>query len=64
MSYQTTPWKELAKKNFNPQATQVHAVRGSSHYDEIEALTKELMRKHFDDITQKMILGLFFSGMR
>ena len=48
MSYQTTPWKELAKKPSIRKPLKYIAVRGSSHYDEIEALTKELMRKHFD----------------
>lgn len=57
MSYQTTPWEELAKKPSIRKALKYIAIRGNSHYDEIEALTKELMRKHFDGITQKMILG-------
>lgn len=57
MSYQTTPWEELAKKPSIRKALKYVAIRGGSHYDEIEALTKELMRKHFDGITQKMILG-------
>ena len=57
MSYQTTPWEELAKKPSIRKTLKYIAIRGVSHYDEIEALTKELMRKHFDDITQKMIWG-------
>ena len=57
MSYQTTPWEELAKKPSIRKALKYIAIRGNNHYDEIEALTKELMRKHFDGITQKMILG-------
>ncbi len=57
MSYQTTPWEELAKKPSIRKALKYIAVRGNSHYDEIETLTKELMRKHFNGITQKMILG-------
>ncbi len=57
MSYQTTPWKELAKKPSIRKTLKYIAVRGGSHYDEVEALTKELMRKHFDGINQKMILG-------
>lgn len=57
MSYQTTPWEELAKKPFIRKALKYIAVRGNNHYDEIEALTKELIRKHFDGITQKMVLG-------
>ncbi len=57
MSYQTTPWEELAKKPSIRKALKYIAIRGSNHYDEMEALTKELMRKHFKGITQKMILG-------
>ena len=57
MSYQTTPWEELAKKPSIRKALKYIAVRGNNHYDEIEALTKELMRKHFSGITQKMIFG-------
>ena len=57
MSYQTTPWEELAKKPSIRKTLKYVAIRGCSHYDEIEALTKELMRKHFNGITQKMILG-------
>ena len=57
MSYQTTPWEELAKKPSIRKTLKYVAIRGGSHYDEIEALTKELMRKHFDGITQKMVLG-------
>lgn len=57
MSYQTKPWEELAKKPAIRRTLKYVAVRGENHYDEIEALTKELMRKHFDGLTQKMILG-------
>lgn len=57
MSYQATPWEELAKKPSIRKTLKYVAIRGGSHYDEIEALTKDLMRKHFDGITQKMILG-------
>ena len=57
MAYQTTPWEELAKKPSIRKALKYIAVKGNNHYDEIEALTKELMRKHFNGITQKMILG-------
>lgn len=57
MSYQTTPWEELAKKPSIRRTLKYIAVRGDNHYDEVEALTKELMRKHFDGINQKMILG-------
>lgn len=57
MSYQTTPWEELAKKPSIRKTLKYVAIRGYNHYDEIEALTKELMRKHSDGITQKMILG-------
>ena len=57
MSYQATPWEELAKKPSIRKTLKYVAIRGGSHYDEIEALTKDLMRKHFDGITLKMILG-------
>lgn len=57
MSYQATPWEELAKKPSIRKTLKYVAIRGGSHYDEIEELTKDLMRKHFDGITQKMILG-------
>lgn len=57
MSYQTTPWEELAKKPSIRKTLKYIAIRGGSHYDEIETLTKELMRKHFNGINQKMILG-------
>ena len=57
MSYQTTPWEELAKKPSIRKALKYIAIRGNNHYDEMEALTKELIRKHFDGITQKMVLG-------
>lgn len=57
MSYQTTPWEELAKKPSIRKTLKYIAIRGNSHYDEMEALTKELIRKHFDGITQKMVLG-------
>ena len=57
MSYQTTPWEELAKKPSIRKTLKYIAIRGNSHYDEMDALTKELIRKHFDGITQKMVLG-------
>jgi len=57
MSYQTTPWEELAKKPAIRRTFKYITIRGKNHYDEIEALTKELMRKHWDGISQKMILG-------
>ena len=57
MSYQTTPWEELAKKPSIRKTLKYIAIRGGNHYDEIEALTKELMHKHFKGINQKMILG-------
>lgn len=49
MSYQTTPWEELAKKPSIRKTLKYIAIRGNDHYDEMEALTKELIRKHFDD---------------
>ena len=57
MSYQTTPWEELAKKPSIRKTLKYVAIRENSHYDEMEALAKELIRKHFDGITQKMALG-------
>lgn len=57
MSYQTTPWEELAKKPSIRKTLKYIAIRGNDHYDEMEALTKELIWKHFDGITQKMVLG-------
>ena len=57
MSYQTTPWEELAKKPSIRKTLKYIAIRGNDHYDEMEALTKELIRKHFNGITQKMVLG-------
>ena len=57
MSYQTTPWEELAKKPSIRKTLKYISIRGGNHYDEIEALTKELMRKHFNGINQKMVLG-------
>lgn len=57
MSYQTTPWEKLAKKPSIRKTLKYIAIRGGNHYDEIETLTKELMRKHFKGINQKMILG-------
>ena len=53
MSYQTTPWEELAKKPSIRKTLKYIAIRGNNHYDEMEALTKELIRKHFDGITQR-----------
>ncbi len=38
MSYQTTPWEELAKKPSIRKALKYIAIRGSNHYDEMEAL--------------------------
>lgn len=57
MSYQTIPWEELAKKPAIRRTLKYIAVRSRNHYDDIEALTKELMRRHFEGVTQKMILG-------
>lgn len=57
MSYQTTPWEELAKKPAIRRTLKYVAIRGVNHYDEIEALTKELMRKHYNGLTYKMILS-------
>ena len=57
MSYPTTPWEELTKKPSIRKTLKYIAIRGGNHYDEIEALTKELMRKHIDGINQKMILA-------
>ena len=39
MSYQTTPWEELAKKPSIRKTLKYIAIRGGNHYDEIEALT-------------------------
>lgn len=50
MSYQTTPWEELAKKPSIRKTLKYIAIRGNCHYDEMEALTKELIRKHFDGL--------------
>ena len=57
MSYQTFPWEELAKKPSIRKTLKYIAIRGGNHYDEVETLTKGLMRKHFDGINQKIILG-------
>ena len=57
MSYQTTPWEELAKKPAIRRTLKYIAISSRNHYDDIEALTKELMRRHFEGVTQKMILG-------
>ena len=64
MSYQTTPWEELAKKPSIRKTLKYIAIRGNDHYDEMEALTKELIRKHFDGITQKMVLGFLKCRMK
>lgn len=53
MSYQTTPWEELAKKPLIRKTLKYIAIRGNDHYDEMEALTKELIWKHFNGITPK-----------
>ena len=58
MSYQTIPWEELAKKPSIRKTLKYIAIRGGNHYDEVEALTKELMRKHFDGINQKDDTGV------
>lgn len=55
MSYQTTPWEDLAKKPAIRRTLKYIAIRSRNHYDEIEALTKELARKHFEGVTQKMV---------
>ena len=41
MSYQTTPWEELAKKPSIRKTLKYIAIRGNDHYDEMEALTRE-----------------------
>ena len=43
MSYQTTPWEELAKKPSIRKTLKYIAIRGNCHYDEMEALTKARM---------------------
>lgn len=58
MSYQTTPWEELAKKPSILKTLKYVAIRGGNNYDEIEALTKDLMCKHFDGITLKKSRGI------
>ena len=45
MSYQATPWEDLAKKPSIRKTLKYIAIRGGNHYDEIETLTKELMCK-------------------
>ena len=57
MSYQTTPWEELAKKPAIRRSLKYIVVRIGNHYDEVEALIKELMRTHIKGLTQKMVLG-------
>ena len=57
MSYQTTPWEELAKKPAIRKSLKYIAVRSKNHYDEVEALIKGLMRTHAKGLTQKMTLG-------
>lgn len=57
MSYQTTPWEELAKKPAIRRSLKYIAVRSKNHYDEVELLIKELMRTHTKGLTQKMVFG-------
>lgn len=57
MSYPMTPWEELAKKPAIRRSLKYIAVRGKDHYDEVEALIKELLRTHTKGLTQKMVLG-------
>ena len=57
MSYQTTPWSELANKPAIRKSLKYIAVRSQNHYDEVEAMMKELMRTHIKGLTQKMVLS-------
>lgn len=57
MSYQTTPWSELAKKPAIRRSLKYIAVRSKDHYDEVEELIKGLLRVHTKGLTQKMVLG-------
>lgn len=57
MSYQTTPWEELAKKPAIRRSLKYIAVRSKNHYDEVEELIKGLMRVHTKGLTQKMVFG-------
>ena len=57
MSYQTTPWSELAKKPAIRRCLKYIAVRSKDHYDEVEELIKGLLRVHTKGLTQKMVLG-------
>ena len=57
MSYQMTPWSELAKKSAIRRSLKYIAVRGENHYDEVEALVKQLIHTHVKGLSQKMVLG-------
>ncbi len=57
MSYQTTPWEELAKKPAIRRSLKYIAVRSKNHYDEVEELIKGLLRIHTKGLTQKMVFG-------
>ena len=56
-SYQATPWEELAKKPAIRRSLKYIAVRGENHYDEVEALIKELLRSHIKGLSQTMIFA-------
>lgn len=57
MSYQTTPWEELAKKPAIRRSLKYIAVRSKDHYDEVEELIKGLMRVHTKGLMQETVLG-------
>ena len=57
MSYQTTPWSQLAKKPLIRRSLKFIAVRSQSHYDEVEGLIKEVLRKHAEGLNSTMVCG-------
>lgn len=61
MSYQTTPWEELAKKPAIRRSLKYIAVRSKDHYDEVEELIKGLMRVHTKGLMQETVFGFLKS---
>lgn len=57
MTYGTTPWEELCKKPAIKRTLTYVAIRSKDHYDEIEDLVHQLMKKHYTGLSLKMING-------
>lgn len=57
MSYPDIPWPRLAEKPSIRRSLTYLFVRGIKHYDEVEALVKQLLRKHVRGLTARMVLA-------